>query len=228
MKIKFLGTGGAFDYEKRTSAALVTVAGNTILVDAGFSTILKLAEKNLFETIDYILITHLHNDHVGSLPTLLAHYKHKLKVEMPKIIVPSENFTNELRQLLSLSAEKDWASYVPIADFPELGFIDTTGQHIPDMTSFAYYFKEEDKLIYYSGDIANADTAKNFLADRTESDITVFHETAFFKKSDVHASYLEVQEKLSGYNLYVYHVDKANKPDDCTLTLVEEVPELLA
>ena len=227
MEIKFLGTGGAFDYEKGTSAALIDVAGKTILIDAGFSTILKMAEKDLFEKIDYILITHLHNDHVGSLPTLLAHYKHKLGVDMPPIIVPNEKFKAELQQLINIPTGVDWGTYVSITEFPEIGFIDTTGQHVPGMTSYAYYFIEDDSLIYYSGDIANADTAKDFLADRTESKITVFHETAFFKKSDVHTPYIEIQEKLDDYELYAYHIDKANKPDDCTLTLVEEVPELM-
>lgn len=227
MEIKFLGTGGAFDFEKGTAAAVVSVAGKNILLDCGFSTILKLAEKDYFEKIDYILITHLHNDHVGSLPTLLAYYKHKLKVEMPKIIVPSESFTNELRQLLSLSAEKDWASYVSISDFPELGFVDTTGQHIPEMTSFAYYFVEEEHLIYYSGDIANADTAKTFLESRGENNIQVFHGVAPFKQSAIHTPYTEIEEKLADYEVYVYHVAKENMPADSTLKLVEDCPEFL-
>jgi len=228
MQIKFLGTGGAFEFEKGTSAAIVTLSGKHILIDCGFSTILRLNETGLINTIDYILITHLHGDHVGSLSTLLSYYKYKLKIEMPKIIVPTETFHSELRQFLNLSNGTDWVSYAPIEDFAGIGFVDTTGQHIKEMTSFAYYFLEGDECIYYSGDIGNADTAKQFLLSRTEPNIKVFHETTASSSSPSHTPYQEVQETLKDHEVYAYHVAKENMPADCTLTLVEEVPELLA
>lgn len=228
MNIKFLGTGGAFDFEKGTAAAIVTVAGKNILIDSGFSTILKLAEKDLAKDIDYILVTHLHGDHIGSLPTLLAYIFHKLGKPVPKIIVPTERFRGELHTLLEATFEADRGDYVSTDEFPEIGFIDTTGQHKEGMTSFAYYFMEDDHLIYYSGDIGNADVAANFLKGRTETNIQVFHETSPRTDIPVHASYLEVQEKLSDYETYVYHIAKENMPEDCTLKYIEDYPDLLA
>jgi len=228
MKIKFLGTGGAFDFEKGTAAAIVEVGGKKILIDCGYSTILKLAEKDLTKEIDYILVTHLHGDHVGSLPTLLPYFTHKLGCEIPPIIVPTETFREELNAFLSSTHESKRAHFVPISEFSVLGYIETTGQHVPEMTSFAYYFTEDDCLIYFSGDIGNANVAKNFLATRSESNIQVFHETTPRTDIPVHTSYKEIEEKLEGYKTYVYHIAKENMPADCKLQYVEDYPELLA
>src|SRR4030095_1587723 len=67
MLLQFLGTGGAFNPEYGNSAALIRCNGKSILIDCGFTVFAKLKEFNLFNQIDYILITHLHNDHTGSL-----------------------------------------------------------------------------------------------------------------------------------------------------------------
>jgi len=228
MNIKFLGTGGAFDFEKGTAAAIVNVAGKNILIDCGFSTILKLTEKDLAKNIDYILVTHLHGDHVGSLPTLLAYIFHKLGKPVPKIIIPKSSFQTEIQNYLEATYEGHRGEYISIEEFPNVGFVETTNQHVVGMTSFAYYFSENDHLIYYSGDIGNADVAKNFLAGRTERRIQVFHETTPRTDISVHASYTEVQEKLQSYETYVYHIAKENMPSGCNLNYVEDYPEFLS
>ena len=228
MNIKFLGTGGAFDFEKGTAAAIVEIGGKNILIDCGFSTLPTLAAKDLAKDVDYILITHLHGDHVGSLPSLLPYLVHKVGRSVPKIIFPNEAFRSEIHEFLTNTYEDKRAEYVSIEEFPEIGYVDTSNQHVEDMTSFAYYFTEDNKLIYYSGDIGNADTAKNFLDSRTESDIKVFHETTQRTDIAVHASYKEVEEKLKDYDTYVYHIAKENMPEDCTTKYVEDHPEFLA
>ena len=227
MEIKFIGTGGAFDFNKGTAAAIVKVAGKKILIDCGYSTLPILANKDLAKDIDHILITHLHGDHIGSLSTLLPYLQIKLN-NNASIITPTEEFQNELHQFFTVTYEAKRANYVPITDFPEIGFVDTSNQHVEGMASFAYYFSEDNQLIYYSGDIGNADTAKNFLDTRKESNITVFHETTPRTDMAVHASYREVQEKLKGYETYVYHIAKENMPEDCTLKYLEDYPEFLA
>lgn len=227
MEIRFLGTGGAFNFEKGTAAATVAMADKTILIDCGFSTILSLAKQDVAKNIDYILITHLHGDHVGSLPTLLPYYQYVLDQPIPKIIVPTESFTQELDRFLEATYEADRAEYVPIDQFSDIGYIDTSDQHVTGMTSFAYYFTEGDHLIYYSGDIANADTAATFLQNRTESRIQVFHETTPHTNIAVHTPFREIEEKLGSYEVHLYHVAKEDLPPECTLPLVEDQPDFL-
>jgi glyoxylase-like metal-dependent hydrolase (beta-lactamase superfamily II) len=224
MNIKFLGTGGAFDFEKGNAAAIVEMDGKNILIDCGFTTLPKLASLDLLDKIDYILVTHLHGDHSGGLSTLLVYAAARLKKKIP-IIVPTDRFHAELVKFFTLTDEIASAEFVPISDFPNIGYIDTTGHHKPGLIGKSYYFKEDDHLIYYSGDIGNADVAANFLADRTESNIQVFHETTHTLNIANHASYKEVEEELGKYDTYVYHIAKENMPADCTLKYVENYPE---
>ncbi len=95
------------------------------------------------------------------------------------------------------------------------------------MTSYAYYFTEDETTIYFSGDTGSIEPVKTFLQERAESNIIIFHETTFQPKSMVHVPYTTLQSELTGYDVYAYHIDKANKPADCTLKLVEEYPEFL-
>lgn len=227
MEIRFVGTGGAFDLAQGTASAIVTVQDQTILIDCGFSTLPRLARHPIIRDIDAILITHLHGDHVGSLPTLLPYFTYILGIEPPKIIVPHEAYEAEVRAFLSTTYEEKRAEFIPLEKTLGIGYVETTNTHVPGMTSFAYYFTDTDALIYYSGDTGSVVPAQTFLRDRTETDIRVFHETTFKTESSVHVPYTVLQRELANYPLYAYHVAKENKPNDCTLQLVEECPELL-
>jgi glyoxylase-like metal-dependent hydrolase (beta-lactamase superfamily II) len=225
MHIKFLGTGGAFEPHKGTSAAIVTHNGKNILIDCGYTTFQTLKEKNLASGIDYILITHLHADHVGSLPTYLAFVEIKCEKQVP-ILYPSESFRKDLLTLFSLSGEVHRAHFVKIEEIEGIGYIDTKNQHKVGMQSYAYYFTNTESLLYYSGDLANAETTRSFLDTRNESHIEVFHDIGLIDNS-VHVHYKKAQELLSGYSVYGYHCDIEQKPEDCTITLVEENKNLL-
>ena len=94
------------------------------------------------------------------------------------------------------------------------------------MITHAYYFKDEDELIYYSGDLGVLDTTLDFLKARTESKIRVFQD--IHQRTDLagHVSYKEASERLTEYDAYGYHCDKKNIPADNTIKLVEDFPEL--
>lgn len=71
MKIKFLGTGGAFSLANFHSNMIVESAGRKILIDCGTDIRFSLKEaKESLDTIDAVYISHLHGDHVGGLEWL--------------------------------------------------------------------------------------------------------------------------------------------------------------
>jgi ribonuclease BN (tRNA processing enzyme) len=101
--IRFVGTGGAFDVELGNSAAIVSMAEANYLVDCGHSVFPRLVQLGLVSKIDGILITHLHDDHVGSLSSLVLYHSLVLQKGRMKIYVPSADFQASLSALLSHS-----------------------------------------------------------------------------------------------------------------------------
>ena len=83
VEIMFLGTGGAFDLNEKNSSAIIKTAKGTILIDCGSTVYSELRKKNSVEDIDYVFITHCHEDHIGSLSTLVYHkyFSQKSKVK---------------------------------------------------------------------------------------------------------------------------------------------------
>lgn len=74
VEVRFIGTGGPFaDGARLQSATLITAAGTRVLVDCGATTLVGLHRDGIdTASIDVIVLTHLHGDHFGALPFLLA------------------------------------------------------------------------------------------------------------------------------------------------------------
>lgn len=90
MELFMLGTGGTYPLTTRALAsAFIRVEGTGILIDCGEATQIEMQKYNIgFSGIDYILITHLHADHVSGLLGLLLAIKQAQRVEPITIIGP--------------------------------------------------------------------------------------------------------------------------------------------
>jgi len=224
MEIKFLGTGGAFDYKKGTSSAIIETGDKKILIDCGSTVFGSLREHNLVNKIDYVLITHLHGDHVGCLFQLI-YFNHYILGTDTKFLYPTEELKDSITAFLDAqNVNSSYYSFTNFSEVENVGYIDTTGMHAPDMLNFAYFFVEDNNLFYYSGDLGNIDATLEFLHTRNEN-IKIFHDINA-KETKSHVYYKEVEDKLRSYEVYGYHCDKDTMPEDCTITLVEDVPEL--
>lgn len=224
MEIKFVGTGGAFEPHKGNASAIIEHEGTRVLIDSGYATLERLIAKDLVKDLDYVLITHLHGDHVGSLPTLLAYSEIILGKELPIIFATDEHKT-QIHEFLTITWEEKRAHYVPMTDLPWIDYIDTFGQHVTEKQTFAYYFTDGNDVILYSGDLGKIETIEAFLAENTKKDITVFLDINK-KDGPAHVNYKVAQERLRDCEVYGYHCDKATMPEDCTFPLVEDYPEL--
>lgn len=77
MQVMQIGSGAVFDFDAISSSFLISTNNDYILVDCGFNVLNKLKSISKEDTIDYIksintvCITHLHEDHIGNLMSLI-------------------------------------------------------------------------------------------------------------------------------------------------------------
>ncbi len=229
MNIKFLGTGGVFDYELGSSSAIVKTANCQILIDCGPLVYPLMAKSGCISEISHILLTHLHGDHVGSLFQLILDMNLRSEPGRKSTIVyPSHAFLQEIEAFLTFwfPQPRDVVEFVPLSQIDGVGALDTTNKHIVGITSFAYYFTDGSSLIYFSGDVGDVTVAADFLRDRKETNVTVFHEIHHLKGS-AHTHYRDVMNQLSDYKVFGYHCNPAKIPADNTIPLVANTPDLL-
>lgn len=224
MNIKFVSTGGVFDYKIGNSSAIIESPWGNILIDCGYTVYPKLEENHLIDKIDYVLITHLHGDHVGSIHPLILNMVNRCG-KIVKIICPTNNFKSLLRKSLEIfliNVDK-YVEFVDIHDFQGMGYIDTTNCHVEGMESFAYYFKDNEQFIYYSGDLGDIGVTERFLNTVDHQNIVVFHETSFIQ-GKAHVYYRDLMRFIHehNYDVYAYHCNHVKAPIDCTLKFVAE------
>ena len=75
MKIQFLGCGDAFGAGGRFNTCFMVDAADTrFLIDCGATSLVAMNRLGVDpNTIDKILLTHLHGDHYGGVPFMLVH-----------------------------------------------------------------------------------------------------------------------------------------------------------
>jgi len=76
MKIKQLGNGGGFDFDKTNSSFLIQLdVDNYMLIDCGYNVMAELMKnhKDLIQKIKYVYITHMDDDHIGNLKIFIQY-----------------------------------------------------------------------------------------------------------------------------------------------------------
>ncbi len=224
MEIRFIGTGGAFQVDVGNSAALVKLNQGNLLVDCGHSVFPALVRKGLVEEVDAVLLTHFHDDHVGSLSSLILYHQIALKKGKLTLLSPSQAFEDELRQFLthSLINPELRVNFQLLESWPSVRAIDTFGLHVAGMQTFGYTFSENGSSIAYSGDLGTPEPFFNALDSLDLPNLQVFHEVCFADYGSAHTIYKQLEEYLDRYEIYGYHCDHRDKPSDIRLPLAAE------
>jgi ribonuclease BN (tRNA processing enzyme) len=227
MKISFVGTGGGFDVSMVNSSAIINCGSTRFLVDCGYNVFPKLVEQDLVKDIDAVLITHLHDDHVGSLSILIFYATLVVKRPHLVIVVPSAAFETELRAFLSHSQPElnQRVRFAPLTDYPQLRVIDTFGTHVKGMMTWAYAFEEGAQRVAYSGDTGQTALVFQTLLDWGWQGALVFHEVIFWPGIASHSYYKDVEAYLDRFQVYGYHCDPRQAPDDLRLPLAAQHPD---
>lgn len=229
MRFTFLGTGGAFDVEHGNSAAIVEFKGHYILLDCGFTVYPTLRERKLTRTLHYILLTHLHNDHTGSLANVLLHCHFFNTNCRPTILYPDDDFRDEVYEFLRLQLQKPekYVDFMPLSELPGITAVDTFGQHAENLQTYAYVFEETGHRVAYSGDLGQPEVFFAFLRGLPPKHTTVFHDITFDERNSAHTHYKRLIPLADGYQLYGYHCDPTKNLPDNPFPLVAEQTEFI-
>jgi hypothetical protein len=226
--LKFIGTGGAFNYRQGNSSAIAEVRGKKLLIDCGHTVFPELMRRELITGLDGVLITHLHDDHVGSLSTLLFYRYYVLRPKPTKVYVPSEAFADELKRFLTFAMQTPeiYAEFAPIGELAGVESLDTTGRHVPGMSSYAYFFHDADEWVAFSGDLADYAYFFGYMEREGIHPARVFHEMSIFPV-ETHTYYKDLIPFLERTPIYGYHCDHTFNPPDNPLGIVALEPGLL-
>ena len=205
LEIHSIGYGNSFSTGEGNSSFFIvdSKSKKTLLLDCGSLVYKSLREKELSNKIDWIFITHTHEDHIGSLSTLIYEnfFIHNRKL---KIVCNSNIFYDVNNYLKRVCHHKDeqYEICVPntsllfeeefIKDFPSfnLNTFITTGKHFPDLPSsgLSLKLKDIDFEVVFSGDlgVSVVDELELDKSSLEQGKFLVFQDAGTFKFPDTH------------------------------------------
>lgn len=213
MKVTILGTApGKSLLGKSHTSFLLEGAGKKVLIDCGEGTTQKILEKNLArDELDYIIISHLHPDHVTGLfmllQTLYLNKRRKdLLVFLPEGLAEFKAFMKTLYIFNDRLSYKFHIYLYGGDSFTEIGVFPFKNTHLHGykeivdkyglknrMISYSFIIKGKRKTLLLSSDIRSTDDISKHIE---ECEVVVL--------DGIHPSYQAVKELLNTRNLEVY------------------------
>ncbi len=208
MKLNFLGKGCAF-YPLYGNTSACFISGKELfLMDCGETAFEQLYRKIDFGEIEraYVLITHLHADHVGSLGTMISYFGCVL--HKPIHVIHPETTIVELLTLEGIS--KSFYHYHKTLPVNDAGVCAEPVEvhHAEDMKCYGYLLRDEETCVFYSGDSAELPVCilEQFLEGKVDR---IYHDTAT-QPSDHHGYYRKLEEVVppeKRNQIYCMHLD---------------------
>ena len=166
MKLYTLGTShGATEVGRACSSNLITVGDALYLFDCGGNTEGKMTDMNLpIDKIRAVFITHMHEDHVGTLSAIVKRFVHYHREATPvQLYLPEEAGISAFQQWLS-------ALHISIGERASFHLVECgkiyqdenitvtaiSTEHLGHIgfPSFAYMIETKDKKMLYTGDLS--------------------------------------------------------------------------
>lgn len=190
-------------FGNKNNSAYYEEGNKLIIIDCGFTVFNQLKEKfdfNKYSSIN-IIITHLHNDHAGSLSQFILYLWF---VYQKKATVISK--CSKIRDYLEITGTpKD--SYELKDDFENLEFIKT--EHVENMDCYGFKIKLGNRNIVYTGDTAIIEPFLDYIRCADEAYIDVSKNGGVHIKIDDIIDFVnEFQSK--GIDVHFMHIDDKN------------------
>lgn len=226
MKLNFLGKGAAFYPAYGNTGAYMLDNKDLYLLDCGESAFHILHQKGLMDEAErvYVIVTHLHADHIGSLGSLISYFYCVRK--KPVFVIHPERTLVDLLRLQGISD----AGYRYLERLPEnaagLSAEPVEVSHVPDMKCYGYLLTDREGCIYYSGDAAKIpkEVLKAFLQGQIDR---IYQDTSTHEEEHPTHCYYQILEGIIPANLrdriFCMHLDGPfeQRLMDCGFRVVE-------
>lgn len=191
INLRFLGRGSAFNTKEGNTSAYFIRDNTLFLIDCGESIFKKIKEKEIInDDIKnvFVLITHFHSDHVGSLSSLIMYCYYckniKCSVYYPDMISIGRLLNSQgcfgIYDYINIEDKSIWNKY-------EFQIISKAIPHVREINSYCYKILDDDISIMYTGDTCECD---NFpLYDTTINYDRIYHDCCLVDyEGNVHTS----------------------------------------
>jgi ribonuclease BN (tRNA processing enzyme) len=207
MRLTVIGCSDAFGSGGRFNTCfMVEGSKSRVLLDCGASTPVALKVRKVdFNTIDGIVLTHLHGDHFGALPFLMLESQFHLQRTRPLTVIgppgTRERVLAAMEVFFPLSSQNDWrfpfwiGEVTPGVPVEQLGFGIRTVEvvHQSGAPSTAVRLTDGGKSLVYSGDTEWTDA---LLPAANGADLFVCECYNYQLCVPSHMSYLILHDKL--------------------------------
>lgn len=198
MLLQFIGKDSGFG--EKNNSAYIEINKKLILIDCGFSVFNEIKNKFDFNKYDEInvIITHLHNDHAGSLSQLILYLYF---VFNKKVNVYSK--CEKIKEYLKITGTP-LDSFTLYSDTNNIKFIKT--EHVEYIDAYGFTLNIANKKIVYTGDTKILKPFLPYLNDASEFYVDVSKNGgAHLKIDDVLENLTQIQN--DGTKIILMHID---------------------
>ena len=211
MRLTVVGCGDAFGSGGRFNTCFhLQTAGKTFLVDCGASTHVALNAHGIDpNSIDAIVLSHLHGDHFGGIPFLLLYGQFLAPRERPLLFAGPPGSTDRINALIEVcfprSTKNKWRFPWSVIEIPigvpaevlELTVVSAEVIHFSGAPSTALRISDGQKVFSYSGD---TQWTEALLPIASRADLFIVECYDYDRELTGHMNWSTIRQRLEDFN----------------------------